>query len=343
MAVGSFPDHDSERLMALRLAGNTWTCVNVPSVGGMNATFTGIVCTAVNVCIGVGRTSTSTDREPFAARWNGTGWTSQSTPDSLNNGLYGISCVSVSNCRAVGFSWSAPAVDHWNGSTWTADTLQSGLEGNLSGISCVSVSNCVAVGTSATSAPLALRWNGSMWSSTASPIAGVPSAIDCPAANSCLAVGAFSDPYGNTQLVAERFDGATWSAVTTAPAFGDADTQLFGVTCLNPSYCVAVGSYVDPVAHVGRTLVERWNGSTWTVVPAANGGGNLGTELDGAYRNSATDCYAFGVSMGTSTTTPILEHWNGSAWSLVSVPLPAGVGGRFHGIGARVRRRASGR
>ena len=32
--------------------GNTWTRVNAPSVGGMNATFTGIVCTAVNVCIG---------------------------------------------------------------------------------------------------------------------------------------------------------------------------------------------------------------------------------------------------------------------------------------------------
>ena len=67
-------------------------------------------------------------------------------------------------------------------------------------------------------------------------------------------------------------------------------------------------------------------------MPAANGSGNLGTELDGAFCNSTTDCYAFGVSMGTNSTSPILEHWNGSVWSLVSVPLPAGVGGRFHGI-----------
>ena len=132
--------------------------------------------------------------------------------------------------------------------------------------------------------------------------------------------------------LAERFDGTTWSAVPPTPALGDADTQLFGITCLNTSYCVAAGSYLDPAPRVGKALVERWNGSSWTLVPAANGSGNLGTELDGAFCNSTTDCYAFGVSMGTNSTSPIFEHWNGSVWSLVSVPLPAGVGGRFHGI-----------
>ena len=70
-------------------------------------------------------------------RWNGTSWTEQSTPDSLRNGLNGVACTSATNCRAVGFSWSAPAVDHWNGTAWTADTLPSGLEGTLSGISCI--------------------------------------------------------------------------------------------------------------------------------------------------------------------------------------------------------------
>ena len=45
-------------------------------------------------------------------------------------------------------------------------------------------------------------------------------------------------------------------------------TALFaGVSCVSDSFCLAVGSHLQRL--VSHTLVERWDGSSWTIVPTS--------------------------------------------------------------------------
>ena len=46
---------------------------------------------------------------------------------------------------------------------------------------------------------------------------------------------------------------------------GQTFTGLFGVDCTTSTTCIAVGTY--ETKNWARTLIERWNGSQWNVVP----------------------------------------------------------------------------
>ena len=55
------------------------------------------------VCTAVGYRVTSTQTLTLAERWNGTTWTTQSTPSpSTDNILYGTACPTANTCIAVG-------------------------------------------------------------------------------------------------------------------------------------------------------------------------------------------------------------------------------------------------
>jgi hypothetical protein len=43
--------------------------------------------------------------------------------------------------------------------------------------------------------------------------------------------------------------------------------ELHGVLCTSPTDCVAVGDHFSEDG-IGEALIERWNGSTWSVVPS---------------------------------------------------------------------------
>ncbi len=51
------------------------------------------------------------------------------------------------------------------------------------------------------------------------------------------------------------------------------DDELFGVSCPSATSCAAVGNDgVNPAAASGKTLVESWDGSAWSVVTSSNEG-----------------------------------------------------------------------
>ena len=78
------------------------------------------------------------------------------------------------------------------------------------------------------------------------------------------------------------------------------------VTCVSTMFCVAVGSAI-----IGsqKTLIEQWNGSTWTVAPVAVAG-----SLAGVACADATHCAAVGTSGGQT----LVEQWNGTSWTTAS-------------------------
>jgi hypothetical protein len=117
--------------------------------------------------------------------------------------------------------------------------------------------------------------------------------------------------------LAERFNGRTWSPVTVpVPAGGN--TSLQAVTTVTPANNWAVGSDAT------HSLIEHQNNSsTWSLVSSpANEPAN--SVLGAISADSATDIWAVGDTRSGPEQgfEPLIEHWNGTAWSVVpSAPI----------------------
>jgi hypothetical protein len=72
----------------------------------------------------------------------------------------------------------------------------------------------------------------------------------------------------------------------------------------------------------GQTLIQQWNGSSWSIVPSPSPDPfqNLLTDIDGV---SANDVWAIG-NLGNDgyggTTAGLVLHWDGASWSQMNVP-----------------------
>jgi hypothetical protein len=106
----------------------------------------------------------------------------------------------------------------------------------------------------------------STWSVTQSPNMGSGAnyleGVSCTSSKNCVAVGSYFTS-NNYQTLVETSQGASWS-VTPSPNKGSGINRLYGVSCTTTTSCVAVGTYVKG-EQVSHTLVEIWNGSTWSV------------------------------------------------------------------------------
>src|SRR5437667_2950200 len=103
---------------------------------------------------------------------------------------------------------------------------------------------------------------------------------------------------------------------------------LTAVSCPSSSACAAVGDYYQPAPRYA--LTERWNGTRWSIVAGPPLSAHTSADLTGISCTSASDCTAVGNSTRVTrqpTTLPppvhaLIEHWNGSAWSIVKNPNP---------------------
>jgi hypothetical protein len=119
------------------------------------------------------------------------------------------------------------------------------------------------------------------------------------------------------------------TAAAAAPGRRAAATvagRLQGVACASSKSCVAVGGRSSTSTGPGGTLAEKWNGTTWAVVKSPDPPGSTGAVLNGVACTSTKNCLAVGNYFTSShTTLPAAERWNGSKWSVVSVPAPSGA------------------
>src|SRR5215472_2304972 len=107
------------------------------------------------------------------------------------------------------------------------------------------------------------------------------------------------------------------------PAPGES-SSLDGVTCTSAASCWAVGSYTRGSTDFNQAL--RWNGRRWTRIPVPGRGNNAtdaATGLNGVTCVTPASCWAVG-SLGRRDGSEHNQvvHWNGRAWSPVSVPDP---------------------
>lgn len=272
----------------------------------------------------------------------------------------GISCLSAEFCAAVGAQGdtahlargNVPLAMIWTGTRWrrTAVPLAQGFpQGELFSISCTSPVYCVAVGHSVRggySTPLAETWNGRTWTAQALPRVtgrsyGASYGVSCAAARTCVATVSFTpDPVAGYAL-AETLNGTQWTLREVLLPLGGSG-GFAGVSCLSTTHCVLAGDY-GRQSH-GLVLFESWDGRDFTPMQAISPESLLG--IGGVSCASATSCAAIGATRGPANQDPLplVEVWNGTTWSVVSVPGHKGLMTQLVGVscGAATRCAAAG-
>jgi hypothetical protein len=307
-------------------AGPAWSVVPSPEPQQLvNGAFNGVSCASASFCMGVGyyESSDGNVAGTLTESWNGSSWSIVASGNadggSKSSLLYGVSCVSASFCAAVGEYDRGPGggdddplVEMWNGSGWTGVAVLPTI-GRLTGVSCVSATSCIAVGYSVDFSTglkqtLVESWNGTSWGQVGSPDPGtsdnVLAGVSCLSATSCIAVG--SQTASNQQTLVESWDGTAWSVVPSPSRPGT--SGLDGISCVSASSCTAVGSSTATAKAVSKTLIETWNGSTWSIVPSPNNSSGQPNYLSSVSCPTATFCVAGGSQA---------QVWDGSTWSIV--------------------------
>ena len=114
--------------------------------------------------------------------------------------------------------------------------------------------------------------------------------------------------------VAEHFNGTRWSIVPTAPVPAGHDVRLAAVAFSSASDGWAVGIDTDQSTGNATSIIEHFDGTSWTRVPSPVGE-PFRAGLVSVAALSPADAWA--VGSGGGGRAPLIEHWNGSAWSIV--------------------------
>jgi hypothetical protein len=103
------------------------------------------------------------------------------------------------------------------------------------------------------------------------------------------------------------------------PSPGTVSNELFGVAEVSPCNIWAVGGLANN-QNFGQTLIDHWNGKSWTRVPSPDpGGGMRANDLHGVAAVSAKNIWAVGDYDAGSGLLPLVIHWNGRTWRNVTI------------------------
>jgi hypothetical protein len=171
-------------------------------------------------------------------------------------------------------------------------------------------------GTSTTTAPSL----PTVWTTRTVPagVAGPLTAVTCPTASRCYAVGGTRNDSASASIVTSADGGNTWELTYSAPK-----SFLSGIACAGATRCVAVGG-TSALTEVPLVVVTADGGHQWSqeALPEQVG------DLSQVACASATTCVAAGLlngaAVGVSTVaggpTIVRTTDGGTAWTLGSVP-----------------------
>jgi hypothetical protein len=113
--------------------------------------------------------------------------------------------------------------------------------------------------------------------------------------------------------------GQTGWTVVTPQGLIDSGNTLAGSFAVSNTDAWVVGYYNNTTSDVPLAL--QWNGTDWSAVPTpAPSGSYPDWEFTDVAASSTTDAWAVGVELDGRLTNSLYEHWNGTAWSVVSGP-----------------------
>jgi hypothetical protein len=336
-AVG-YTNNTFDQTLTERWNGTVWSMSASTNMGIANSSasnsLAAVTCVSTNDCWAAGNFDGGTP-QVLTMHWNGINWSIISSPNTdpgQPNFLAGIDCTSSSNCWAAGMYDNGTAdqnlIEHWDGTSWTivsSPNTAAGQSNMLNGLTCTSASQCFAVGfytnASNVNQTLILQWNGASWSIVPSPNVGSGqanqlNAVTCSGANDCWAVGT-AELGAFHQTLVERWNGSSWTIVTSPNLSTMLDNFLTSVACSSSSDCWAVGNFF--FNNIAQPLIERWDGTSWGIVPSQNTSGTDNDFLDGVACSAPGDCSAVGSAV-SAASLGFIQQWNGDAWKLLNAP-----------------------
>jgi hypothetical protein len=220
--------------------------------------------------------------------------------------------------------------ESFDGTKWTITITQKSLgavDSQILAVSCASTTSCMATGgvNEDTGTALAESWDGTSWKIVPTPTPdgsnGTLWGVSCPSTTLCVAVG----NYDGGPLAAV-WNGSSWTLASAAYPSGADSAVLMGVSCPTTTTCFAAGWKVAGGATHG--LVEKWNGSTWSVLNTPDPGGTLASSLYSISCASTTSCIAVGDGPSPSFDyNGYAEKYDGTNWTVTSAPGGTGLMG----------------
>jgi hypothetical protein len=267
---------------------------------------------------------------------------------SAQNVLQAVAGVSASDLWAVGYELNASynqfnLAEHWDGTNWTAyPTPSPGVtqcaslwQNNLNGVAEVSTNDVWAVGFICGAAESGINplltliehWDGSRWTVVPSPNPSNYSFLYGVAALSTNDVWAVGQNYGaaEPETLVEHWDGTSWSVIPSPNPAGRS-AYLGAVAAVSSTDIWAVGDSgaCCPSPNL-IPLIEHYDGNSWSIVSSPFNADSLFNQLNAVKAVAADDVWAVGYQNENSKGKggqALIEHWNGTAWSLVNSPLP---------------------
>ena len=314
----------------------SWTVQTTPEPSAGQKRLRSVSCPSSTACEAIGNTE---GEKSWGDGWNGTTWTIQTVPSPSKEfaRLFAVSCTAASECTAAGKSEGQAdqksLAERWNGTSWTIQTTASPksilLDRFGAGVSCPSSTACTSVGEYENEigldVTLAERWTGTTWSkqttvnSKEKEVQNALESVSCPSTTACMAVGIEWDAltFGDKPF-AESWNGTSWTATKTPPA----DFALTSVSCTASNACSAIGGSEKEPA------VDRWNGTEWSEQKLTKPEKAKEYEISSISCTEAKACTAVGdesreVAKEKFEEILFAENWNGTSWTVVSVPSPA--------------------
>lgn len=295
--------------------GTSWQVVASPNspMSGLNV-LTGIAAAAPNDIWAVGYYNRGQD-QTLTEHWDGTSWSIVASPNvpGTSNRLNAVTAISSSNIWAVGYSGIASAktlIEHYDGTSWTivhSPNLGTGFN-YLNGVAGDAVNDIYAVGdfedlgSGSYYHALFLHYDGKQWGTKASPRKGNNSnwlqSITLIGGTTQFWAAGYYQNGGYANALIEMWNGSSWN-VFSSPNAGAYNSLLYGITAPDTNNAWAVGNYRTASGSI-QTLIEYYNGTSWSIVPSPN---------TGPYENDlyATAAYNDNTAwtVGQSSTTQI--------------------------------------
>ncbi len=272
--------------------------------------------------------------QALAEHWNGSSWSTvpvaepSNTMDSL---LYNATCVTQSDCWAVGGQDLAPPPPNPTGPTGPAAPAPVRVAVSTAAPTKIPLPPAPTKAAPSGAAALVEHWNGTDWSMASLPsTSGYLYSVACPSASDCWAVGSNldsnDDPLNSYVL---HWNGSSWTNAVI-PASGQAYDELNSVTCTSATNCWAVGTAaanpisdelypnVFPNVQGAETYFLHWNGSSWSGSATTDPSSPTGVYLSGVTCVNPSECWAVGttVDQNGDPQNVLFERWNGSSWAL---------------------------
>ena len=267
-------------------------------------------------------------------------WDVVDSPNAGSGGsLGGIAAVAPNDIWAMGGADAHPLLVHWDGTQWTEVTVPPPPyrdSGFAAGAALGGEVWMAGTGTNGCcySDSVTYYWDGTTWNLlpeiTGRSLSISGAAVIGPGAAWVVGTRTYCNSCP-TETIIMRGSPTTLDRVPS-PNRGTV-SGLNGVAVASANDAWSVGYSKNPSSGLNETLVEHWDGTVWTIIPSPNISG-IHNFLSGVTVAGANDVWAAGGSTDYpgGSNPPLIEHWDGTAWSII--PNPGLPGELLTGISA---------